>query len=535
MLGAAAYDRLMLIDARTLPPGEQLRADICIVGAGPAGIVLALELLDTGARVCVLESGGQEPQKPPGGESVGYPYFPLDRVATRAFGGTSLQWGSGDGDYWHTVPLDRLDFERRSGVDHSGWPFARPELVPFYERAAPLSDAVPFVYSADPAADEDAAAHLPLRPGRIVSSFLQSSTAGFTRHFDRLVSSETITLLLNATVVELLTEEDGQEVSSVQALSAPGRTCSVRPRVTVLAAGGIENPRLLLLNNRTHAAGLGNGHDLVGRFFMEHIAVRSGVVVPADPALLRQTRLYAHREQDGGQIQPVLRLHEAVTRDEELLNVAFLTDARPRAAAAQGVRSLSTLRQALSLRPRPRGLAGHARNVVLDLGDVIRTRRYLRNPDSVAEDVLVLRVQAEQEPNRASRIMLGNGRDAFGLRKPRIDWRLSDLDLRSIRRTQEIFDEEFRLAALGHVEDKLGDEHPPALLVGIHHHLGTTRMHADPKQGVVDSDCKVHGLRNLFVTGTSVFPTSGWANPTLTVVALAIRLADHLKTVMRQL
>jgi choline dehydrogenase-like flavoprotein len=525
----------MLIDARTLPPGEQLRADICIVGAGPAGIVLALELLATGARICMLESGGREPRTPPGGESVGYPYFPLDRVATRAFGGTSLQWGSGDGDYWHAVPLDRLDFEARSGVEHSGWPFARAELVPFYERAASLSDAVPFVYSADPAADDDAAANLPIRPGRIVSSFLQLTTATFTRHFDRLADAGNVELLLNATAVELSTEDDPQYVSSVRACSALGRTFSVQARATVLAAGGIENPRLLLLGNRAHPAGLGNAHDLVGRFFMEHITIRSGVVLPADSTLLRQTRLYAPRDQSGGQIQPVLRLHEAVTRDEELLNVAFLADARPRAAAAEGVRSLSTLRQALTLRPRVPGLARHAWNTALDIGAVVRTRRYLRNPDSAVEDALVLRVQAEQEPNHASRISLADARDGNGIRVPRLDWRLSELDLRSIRRTQELLDQELRLAELGSVEDKLGDERPAALVLGIHHHMGTTRMHADPKRGVVDADCRLHGFSNVFVTGTSVFPTSGWANPTLTVVALAIRLADHLKTVVTQL
>jgi choline dehydrogenase-like flavoprotein len=524
----------VLIDARTLPPGEQLRADICIVGAGPAGIVLARELLATGAHICMLESGDREPRRPPGGESVGYPYFPLDRIATRAFGGTSFQWGSGDGDFWHAVPLDRLDFEQRSGLEHSGWPFARADLVPFYERAAPISDAVPFVYSADPAADEDAAAHLPLRPGRIVSSFLQHSTATFTRHFDELAGAANVDLLLNATVSELLTEDDAQQLSTLRVLTAPGRTFSVRARVTVLAAGGIENPRLLLLSNGTHPAGLGNGNDLVGRFFMEHITVRSGVVLPTDPAVLQQRTLYDHRDQIGVGIQPVLRLHEAVTRGEELLNVAFLADARPRAAAVEGVRSLTTLRQALTLRPRPTGLARHARNVLLDLGDVVRTRRYLRNPDPVAEEVLVLRVQAEQEPNRASRVTLAEARDSSGLRKPRLDWRLSELDLHSIRRTQEILDEELSLARLGSVEDKLGDEHPPALVLGIHHHLGATRMHSNPKQGVVDPDCRVHGFRNLFVTGTSVFPTSGWANPTLTVVALAIRLADHLKTVIRQ-
>jgi choline dehydrogenase-like flavoprotein len=322
-------------------------------------------------------------------------------------------------------------------------------------------------------------------------------------------------------------------VSSARVFSAPGRTFFVRAHITVLAAGGIENPRILLLSDRAQPGGLGNQHDLVGRFFMERLTVRSGVVIPTGPALLRETRLYAARDQDGSGIQPVLRLHEDEVRREELLNVAFLADARPRVAAAEGIRSLSTLRRTLDLHPRPGEIGGHVRNVSRDAGNVIRTR-YLR-AGSATPDVLVLRVQAEQEPNPASRITLGNTCDANGLRTPRLDWRLSDFDLRSIRRTQQLLDEELRLARLGRVEDLLGDEHPPALVLGLHHHLGTTRMDPYTERGVVDANCKVHGLRNLFVAGSSVFPTSGWANPTLTIVALAIRLADHLRTTIREL
>lgn len=523
----------MLIDARTLSTGEELEADICIVGAGPAGIVIARELLGSGLRICLLESGGREPAKPPGGESVGYPYYPLDRVATRAFGGTSFQWGERKAYYWHAAPLDRFDFERRPGVAHSGWPFAREELVPFYERAAPFPDAVPFVYSADPAADTDAAKHLPLRPDRIVSSFFQFSTATFTTCFDELADATNVALVLNATVAELLTEADAQQVSSVRAFSAPGRMLSVRARAIVLAAGGIENPRLLLLSCSAQPGGLGNGTDLVGRFFMEHLTVRSGVVVPADPAVMRETRLYAPRKQGGGEIKPVLRLHEDVSGREQLLNVALICDARTRAAATEGARSLSTLRRAISFRPRPGDLAGHVRNVARDVGDVIRTR-YLHT-GSTSPEALLLAVQAEQAPNRSSRITLGNPRDAHGLRQPCLNWCLSDLDLHSIRRTQQLLDEELRLARLGRVEDLFGDEHPPALVAGLHHHIGTTRMDASPSDGVVDADCKVHGVRNLFVTGSSVFPTSGWANPTLTVVAMSIRLADHLRATIREL
>jgi choline dehydrogenase-like flavoprotein len=160
-----------------------------------------------------------------------------------------------------------------------------------------------------------------------------------------------------------------------------------------------------------------------------------------------------------------------------------------------------------------------------DLGVFARNR--LRRPDE-ARGVLALRVQGEQAPNPDSR-QLGTRRDRCGLPVAQVDWRPTASDRASIRATQEAIDEAFRGAGLGHVELMLGDEHPPALLEGNFHHLGATRMHTDPSMGVADADCRVHGVRNLDVAGSSVFPTYGCSNPTLTVVALALRLANHLK------
>ena len=274
------------------------------------------------------------------------------------------------------------------------------------------------------------------------------------------------------------------------------------------------------------ATRLGNDYDLVGRFFMEHLTVPSGVVEPEGPALFGQPLLYALREQAGETFRPVLQAQDEIARREALLNVAFILTTRSRAAAAEGVRSLSTLQQGIRLQPRPERLAGHARNAVRDVAHIARAR-------VSGHEVFILGVQAEQAPNPESRIMLGKRRDRHGLRLPVLDWRLSDRDRHSIRRSQELLDEELRLAGIGKVRRLLGDEDPPAVVLGIHHHMGTTRMHADPHRGVVDADCRVHGVRDLYVSGSSVFPTGGWANPTLTIIALAIRLADHLAGVLR--
>jgi choline dehydrogenase-like flavoprotein len=524
----------MLIDASALPLDEELETDVCIVGAGPAGISIALELLATGARICIIESGGRDPQNPPGGESVGRPYFALETAGVHAFGGSLPLWGEGE-HYWHAVPLDRIDFESRPGIPYSGWPFDRTRLEPFYARAAALSG----IGSAGGTAGEDVdlATSVPVTPNRLLLGGIRVAYDPFARYFDRLAAADTVSLILNARVAELLTDEDRCSVNRIKAFSQPARPFFVRPRLIVLAAGGIENPRLLLLSRGKGRLGLGNEHDLVGRFFMEHVGLQSGFI--SSPAMLARPDLHQHRSDGDTRIRPVVRLDESVTRQEELLSVAFLLDPMPSEFAGDGFRSLTTLRRVFDHRPRPPDLLGHAVSVVRNGRAVTRAvlqlkgpARYARRGLSSRPPVVLLRVQAEQAPNPESRIVLGQRRDAFDLPLPRLDWRTCELDLRSIRRTQDFMDDEFRLAHLGSVQDKLGAERPPAVIYGLCHHIGTTRIHTDRKQGVVDPDCKLHGVKNLYLAGSSVFPTSGWANPTLTIVALAVRLADHLKNVL---
>jgi choline dehydrogenase-like flavoprotein len=216
-----------------------------------------------------------------------------------------------------------------------------------------------------------------------------------------------------------------------------------------------------------------------------------------------------------------------VQQERQLLNCAFFLPTRNLSMTAEAVRSAATLVKASRRHPLPVGMVGHLRNVVTGLGDLgVFARDRLRRADH-GRSILALRAQGEQAPNPDSRVTLGSRRDRFGLPVARLDWRPGDSDRASIRASQEVIDQVLRAAGLGHVAFMLGDEHPPALLEGNFHHLGATRMHTDPAKGVVDADCRVHGVRNLYVAGSSVFPTYGCSNPTLTVVALALRLADH--------
>jgi choline dehydrogenase-like flavoprotein len=194
------------------------------------------------------------------------------------------------------------------------------------------------------------------------------------------------------------------------------------------------------------------------------------------------------------------------------------------------IRSLKALLVTGQRRPSAGRLGGHLRNVAGGIVPIAKTAVGKVMPGSVEATVLAVRVQAEQAANPASRVTLGRDRDRFGVPRPVLDWQVSGEDVRSIRRSEDLLDGELRAAGLASIERKLGEEDPPVVFEGLHHHMGTTRMDVDPKRGVVDGDGRVHGIRNLYVAGTSVFPTGGYINPTFTVVALAIRLADHVKS-----
>ncbi|MGH7542784.1 MAG: FAD-dependent oxidoreductase [Gemmatimonadota bacterium] len=519
----------MLVDARTVPDGSLIEADVCIVGAGAAGITLARELRERPLRVVVLESGGLEPDRATRslseGAVTGHPYFRLDAARSRCFGGTTEQW-SGE-----CRPLDEQDFELRDWIRDSGWPFDLDHLLPFYERARSVCEIGSFPFD-PPDWAEHGVRTLDLREGGIrTAAFHYSPPTRFGEVYrEELRRAANVVVYLGASLVDLETYSPPVRVEAVRAACLSGTGFRVAARAFVLAAGGIENARLLLMANRVQAAGLGNGHDLVGRFFMEHLYLDTAARLRARDGSIGEFYTDGH-EVAGRRVRGILGLDPGLRRREGLTNFCAVFDSPSTGLVVHGARSLASAlirgRLPVDTLPRLRYAAAH-------LGVEAARRRRIR---AGKPPIRLYRAKylLEQAPNPESRIVLGRARDR--LRCPRVElrWRLSSIDERTARRGHEILSQELERAGIGRLRGALDrDGEPwPIRPRGGRHHMGTTRMHPDPRRGVVDADGRVHGLANLYVAGSSVFPTSGAANPTLTIVALALRLAGHLAAVGR--
>ena len=535
----------MLVDARTLSPGTTIEADLCILGAGPAGITIARAFLGTDVRVVLLEGGGTqftrslrslptilrehlfEEQSLARGENVGHPYYPLRMTRVRSFGGTSnalLAHGL------RACPLDAIDFEAREGRAHGGSPFGRAHLDPFYARAQIACGLGPYRYNVGDWEEPGATPRLAVDGRRLATVMFQYGPVDhFRSYVHELAAAPNTRLLLHAVAVNVATDARPAAVSSVEAATLAGNRFMVRAGAYVLALGGIDNARLLLASSRSHAAGVGNDHDLVGRYFMEHPHLHAGFFRPSDRALPGRLSLYDRREVDGVAVQAMIQLNDDVMRRERLLNAVVELRPMDRLRTTPAVQSSRDLWRSLQRGPWTWSLAGHALTALRGLPDVARLASRRLGGRHPQPDMMKLDVMAEQAPDPDSRVTLSTKRDRLGMPLARLDWRISEADRHSIRRTLELVDEELRRAGLGRVESMFGDERPPTNIYGGWHHMGTTRMHVDPALGVVDENCRVHGIDNLFIAGSSVFPTGSAANPTLTIVALALRLADHLK------
>jgi choline dehydrogenase-like flavoprotein len=515
----------MFIDGRTLPDNHVLDADLCIVGTGAAGLSLLHGLAGHGLRILLLESGGQTWEPAPDALNAGTsdaPDYPFQTSRARTFGGTTTRWTGA------CIPLDALDFQPRPWLAHSGWPISLADLAPFYQRATSifgLPDTLPAPPQDGPFGSG----------GRLAQkSVFFSNPLDLGQKFRRSVQdSPDVRCVLHATVAELATQEDGQSVRLLRLALPGGKQASVAARFFVLAAGGIENPRLLLNSRDRHPSGLGNRHDTVGRYHMEHPIRCLGTLdlqtdrAGALPFTNRQTLGATACEQTFG-------LSAKVRDSERLLDMHVRLYRYAPVEAHPAVVAGKELARSPNLRAAARFLRQQGRHLPLTLAPYLGWHALNKVWKHAPFGAVRLTAFLEQEPDPENRIRLSAARDSFGLPLPHMELRESAMMQESISRSLQIMERDFAHRGVGRLV--VGSAEVAHLAhygkYGFHH-MGATRMSGDPRSGVVDRNLCVHGVHNLFVSGSSVFCTGGAANPTFTIAALSLRLADHLLQRMR--
>ena len=503
-------------------PGPDERAQICIVGAGAAGIVLAMELARLGRRVVLLEAGGREieeaSQEPYRSEVVGHVHRGVHVGRFRAQGGTTTMWGG------QILELDAIDFEKREWVSGSGWPFPKSELREGYARALELEG-----MSGAQLNDVAVWGELKLQQPRfndLVQYFTRwTPQPNFAVLHKGELEGGKIDVWLHANAVGM--DLEGDEVRGVRVKTLGGREAIFRAERYVFCMGTIESSRFFLQPREGDLPW--NRSGLLGWHFQDHIDSNA-----AEVRVLDRRRFHAWFDNVflcGYKYHPKVKWTEQAMRDRGVLNAGatmyFLSEMDEQLGAIK-----ETVKKV-----RRGGLggvrAGDVRHILANLPLLARqTWRYKMahrawNPESAR---VMLRVHCEQEPLGASSITLADERDRLGLLRTRLDWRISDQELRTIREFARVAKQELRGLVEIDMDADLqgGGEGYLARCDDSNHHMGGMKMATADSQGVVDPDLRLFGTRNCYVCSGAVFPTSGFSNPTHTVLALAVRLARHL-------
>jgi choline dehydrogenase-like flavoprotein len=565
---------------------SSFEADVAIVGGGPAGLTIAREFFGTSTRVLILESGLLDETPDHAAlnevESVGEPRTDAQKRKRIAFhGAQSLTWShdvqpygvrcrglGGSTQAWagKSAAFDEIDFAMRPWVPHSGWPITRASLDPYLDRAADALNLGPNCY------DDGLWKLMGVKPPELRFDGLRSFFWQFARsridHLDVIrVGREFLTsradnvrVLLNATATQIGLTPDGGSFEGIEVSTIDGARSKVKARMAVIAASSIENARLLLASNAVQSNGIGNGRDLVGRFLMDHAGARVARFDPGDAArVMRRFGFYGLRHQGRTHmymhgLAPTPALQERL----RLLNSAvyFMPEHSPddpwgafkrllRRSSAKPMEDARIVMGGAGLVAKGIGMKVLASGATPDLLKEFIVNTAIRvNPNLVADEfrsrgmphklsLVSIDAIAEQRPDPDSRVRLSDRTDRFGMPLAKVDWRINNDERRTIVQLARLTRDVFASAGLPTPileswvdEERLGD----ADIIDMAHSAGTTRMSASPASGVVDQDCQVHGVRGLFISGGSVFPTIGHANPTLMILALAIRLSDKIKS-----
>jgi choline dehydrogenase-like flavoprotein len=526
----------MIEDFNTYDDGTSVTADICIIGAGAAGITIAKEFLGSRHKIVVLEGGGFDPdadsQKLFESEIVGLPHASIHDGRARVFGGTTTLWGG------QALRFEEFDLQERSWVPHSGWPIPLAELEPYYERAERvLRVGAHISYS-------DLCSSFGIKPPALDPSKLYIECSRWspkpnfgTTYRQELKNTSNVSVLLHANVTSINTNPSATAIENIEFQTLNGKKGTAKARFYVVCGGGIETARLLLASNRIDPNGVGNKNGLVGRYFQEHVHMNLGNLLTKDRAHLQN--LFESFFVRGLKHAPLLTLTQRMQVEKQLLSIHGMVVFEP--AADSGIAAMKKLFRA--------AIGGSFSNTT-ELGRLIGTA--LANPGELFRLAYRLRVQkragtpkrgpilfgaqCEMAPNPNCRVTLSEARDHFGMPRARLDWSLGELERRTLLEFVKTLACEFERLGLGSFDLKQAEflDDPAAWVERARdsaHHMGTTRMHETPQHGVVDPQCRVHGISNLYIGSSSVFPTSARSNPTLTILALCLRIANRLKEI----
>ncbi len=522
----------MLLDFREQDGGSTILTDVCVIGSGAAGITLAVELDGSGLDVVLLAGGGAnfeaETQDLYRSRLAGLLHKGIHDSRARVHGGTTTLWAG------QALPLDPIDFEHRDWVPYSGWPFDLESLEPYYRRAERIMKLPAISY------DEDAWPPGLLKPPKFDPDVFYSRISHFahvpnfaTSYSDELRRSANVKVLLNAHAVGLETNTEETRLDRIALRSLCGRSATIESRFVVVCCGAIETARLLLASDKVNPRGVGNANDLVGRFFQDHLQSVAAPIRTTHERMLR--KVYGTFSYNKTRYAPRFCASKALQRQKKILNICGgITYRQPTDSAVDSAKLLVRALRRKELRPQiPRALGNLIRRPHEAAAASLEYLLY-RRPMVTRRGPIHLGIQSEQAPNPDSRVSLDEDRDALGMKRTLLDWRLTELDRRTLHEFVQATDKEFQRLGLGTVEasefsraddlSKIDDK-----IYDCAHHIGTTRMHDDPKQGVVDRHCRVHGVENLYIGSSSVFPTGGSSNPTLTIIALCLKIADRIR------
>lgn len=498
------------------------KADICIVGAGAAGILLAVELCRRNKRIILLEGGGSDielaSQEPYQSEIAGQKHLGVHTGRFRACGGSTTRWGG------QILELDNVDFGQRSWIEGSGWPIRKRDLAPYYARAIELEGLSNSTLD-DNAVWGEVGLQTPQFQG--VDAFFSRwcPETNFARlHHATLADHPLITVWLHANAIAPVWE--GSRIRGIRARTLTGIEGLLYADTFIWTMGGIESSRFFLQPELARLPW--NRSGLLGRHFQDHVGCSAARLELIDPQ--RFHRVFDNIFTRGYKYQPKFRLQRNLQEENETLNVGamivFQSDSNEIGTELKGV-AKKLLRRPLSDSTLAEGmrLVRHAPLFARQIWRYAVAHRAYIPPDATIE----LGVTCEQPPLSKSSITLSDQRDSLGLLRTRIDWKVTNHEIDSIRTIIKVASDALRAVArvipdpdltdYDRFRDKCGDSN---------HHMGGMRMGSSADRSVVDLDLKLHGIDNGYVCSGAVFPSSGFSNPTHTILALAVRLAEHL-------